>query len=159
MNPNNSSDRNRILSLLARLILGGIFVYASFDKILHPAAFAEAVHRYQILPDGLINLTAIALPWLELVLGSFLIFGFWMPGTVLMSNLLLMTFIVALVFNIARGLDINCGCFSTAAEGAMSSWTVLRDVSFLIPAVYLLHVTFFSKNKTHWNLGASVELK
>ena len=25
--------------------------------------------------------TAIVLPWLELVLGSFLIIGFWMPGT------------------------------------------------------------------------------
>lgn len=145
---NNTLNRNRILSLAARLILGGVFVYASFDKILHPASFAEAVHRYQILPDGLINLTAIVMPWLELVVGGFLIFGFWLPGTVLMSNLLLMTFMGALLFNMARGLDISCGCFSTADENTMNLWTVLRDVSFLVPAVYLLHVTFFSKNKT-----------
>lgn len=66
-----------MLSIFARLILGGVFVFASFDKILHPASFAEAVYRYQILPDGLINLTAIVLPWLELIVGGFLILGFW----------------------------------------------------------------------------------
>lgn len=146
-------NRNRILSLFARLILGGVFVYASFDKIIHPEAFAEVVHKYQILPDTFIKLTAIVLPWLELVVGAFLIFGFWMPGAVLMSNLLLMTFTGALLFNIARGFDISCGCFSTASENSMDFWTILRDVSFLIPAVYLLHFTFFSKNKTHYKLS------
>lgn len=63
-----------------------------------------------------------------------------------MSNLLLMAFLGALLFNMARGLDISCGCFSAAAEDAMNFWTVLRDVSFLIPAVYLLYATFFSQN-------------
>lgn len=138
-------NRNRILSLFARLILGGVFVYASFDKIIHPAAFAEVVYRYQILPDTLINLTAIVLPWMELVLGGFLIFGFWMPGAVLMSNIILLVFTGTLVFNTARGFDIGCGCFSTADENTMDIWTVLRDISFLIPAVYLLYVHFFHK--------------
>ena len=133
-----------MLTLSARFILGGVFVYASFDKILHPAAFAEAVYNYQILPDGLINLTAIVLPCLELVLGIFLIINFWMPGTVLMSNLLLMTFIGALLFNMARGLNINCGCFSTTAvESSMNVLTVLRDASFLAISGYLLYAIFF----------------
>jgi uncharacterized membrane protein YphA (DoxX/SURF4 family) len=135
---------HRILTLSARLILGGVFVYASFDKILHPAAFAGAVYNYQILPLGLINLTAIVLPCLELVLGIFLIINFWMPGTVAMCNLLLITFIGALLFNMARGLNINCGCFSTTAvESSMNVLTVLRDTSFLAMAVYLLYKTFF----------------
>jgi hypothetical protein len=136
-----------MLTLFARFILGGVFVYASFDKVLHPAAFAEAVYNYQILPNGLINLTAIILPCLELVLGIFLIINFWMPGTVVMINLLLMTFIGALLFNISRGLNINCGCFSTtAAENSMNILTVVRDTSFLAIAVYLLYVFFFHRN-------------
>jgi uncharacterized membrane protein YphA (DoxX/SURF4 family) len=149
MNLNKSWDRNRMLSIFARLILGGVFIYASFDKILHPASFAEAVYRYQILPDGLINLTAIVLPWLELIVGGFLILGFWMPGTVLMSNLLLMTFMGALLFNMGRGLDIGCGCFSTASESSMAIRAILRDSFFLILAVFLLYGTFFSKDKTN----------
>ena len=133
-----------MLTLSARFILGGVFVYASFDKILHPAAFAEAVYNYQILPDKLINLTAIVLPCLELVLGIFLIINLWMPGTVVMSNLLLMMFIGALLFNMARGLNINCGCFSTTAvESSMNVLTVLRDTSFLAISGYLLYAIFF----------------
>jgi uncharacterized membrane protein YphA (DoxX/SURF4 family) len=133
-----------MLTLSARFILGGVFVYASFDKILHPAAFAEAVYNYQILPDKLINLTAIVLPCLELVLGIFLIINFWTSGAVVMCNLLLTTFIGALLFNMARGLNINCGCFSTTAvESSMNVLTVLRDASFLAISGYLLYAIFF----------------
>ena len=125
--------------LAARLILGGVFVLASIDKILHPAAFAEAVYNYQILPDYLINLTALVLPWIEFVLGVILIVGIWMPGVVLLSNLLLLTFMGALVFNLSRGLDIHCGCFLTeTSEDPISFWTIMRDGVFLIPAFYLL---------------------
>jgi uncharacterized membrane protein YphA (DoxX/SURF4 family) len=102
---------HRILFIFSRLILGGVFIYACFDKILHPAAFSKAVYNYQILPDVFINLTAIVLPWLELVLGVIFIIGIWMPGAVVMSNLLLTMFTGALLFNLARGLDISCGCF------------------------------------------------
>ncbi|MEE4261924.1 MAG: MauE/DoxX family redox-associated membrane protein [Desulfobacteraceae bacterium] len=135
----NSWTRQRVIILVARLILGGVFVFASIDKILHPTAFAEAVYNYQILPDSLINLTAMLLPWMELVLGSLLIFGIWMPGAVLVSNLLLLTFIGVLIYNTSRGLDIHCGCFSTEpSEDPLSIWTIARDVVFLVPAVYLL---------------------
>ena len=133
-----------MLTLSARFILGGVFVYAGFEKILHPSAFAEVVYKYKILPDELINFMAIMLPCLELVLGTFLIIRFWMPGTVVMSNLLLMTFIGALLFNMARGLNINCGCFSTTAvESSMNVLTVLRDTSFLVISGYLLYAIFF----------------
>ena len=131
--------RQRVIILAARLILGGVFVFASIDKILHPVAFAEALYNYQILPDSLINLIAIVLPWLELVLGSLLIIGVWMPGSVFVCNLLLLTFMGVLIYNFSRGLDIHCGCFSTEpSEDPLSIWTIARDAIFLVPAAYLL---------------------
>jgi uncharacterized membrane protein YphA (DoxX/SURF4 family) len=114
----------------ARLILGVIFIYASYDKILHPKAFAEIVYNYQILPDGLINVTAIFLPWLEMLMGVFLIAGFWMPGTVVWCNILLVVYIGVLWFNLARGIDVNCGCFSTSKESSISIETILFSRSF-----------------------------
>ncbi len=127
----------------ARWILGIVFMYASFHKILYPAAFAEAVYLYQILPDWLVNLTALVLPWLELFLGVFLIIGLWMPGAVLISNLLFIIFMSALSYNMARGLDISCGCFSTSpTAGAADIWIVLRDGMFLVVSLYLLLATF-----------------
>ncbi|MDD5722562.1 MAG: hypothetical protein PHY29_02350 [Syntrophales bacterium] len=129
----------------ARWILGIVFICASFHKIRYPAAFAEAVYLYQILPDWLINLSALVLPWLELLLGVFLIIGLWMPGAVVITNLLFITFMGALSYNMARGLDISCGCFSTSpTAGAADIWTVLRDGMFLAVSLYLLLATFRS---------------
>ena len=139
-------ERNWVPTIFARLILGGVFIYASFDKLLHPAAFSEAVYNYQILPDVFINLTAIILPWLELIMGIMLVIGVWMPGIVVTSNFLLTAFMGSLIFNMARGLDIYCGCFSTSAtQSSIDIWIVLRDASFLILSMYLLFVVFFTK--------------
>lgn len=125
--------------LMARVVLGLIFIWASIDKILHPAAFAEIIYAYQILPDSWISFTAIVLPWIELILGSLLILGFWLPGAVLLSNLLLATFLTALIFNMARGLDVDCGCFSTSGKSGGAMWSyLLRDLSFLVVSGLLL---------------------
>lgn len=136
------------LALSARLILGVVFIYAGMDKIIHPAAFAEVVYNYQILPDYLINLTALVLPWLELVVGLFLILGLFREGSVLIVTGLMGVFLGAMVFNLVRGLDIHCGCFSSAVgntNGAPMAWYVIRDGLFLVPALYLFYRTFPSK--------------
>jgi len=133
---------SQIIYYSARLILGVVFIYASFDKILNPALFAKIVYNYQILPDGLINSTAVVLPWLELIMGFFFIIGFWMPGTVVLSNIMLLSYLSALMFNVARGLDISCGCFSTSTESSINIWYVLCDASFLLLSVYLFFVVF-----------------
>lgn len=136
----------RGLDLAARWMLGIIFIYASYDKILHPAAFAKAVYNYQILPDMLINLTALILPWMELLLGFFLIAGIWLAGATALVNLLLIIFSTAIFFNLARGLNIHCGCFSTAESGdPITIGTVLRDSLMLIPAFFLLIRHVFQK--------------
>ena len=132
----------------ARLFMGGVFIYASFDKILHPAAFAEAVYNYQILPDAAVNLAALTLPWLELLLGICLIAGVWLPGATLLTTGLLTVFIAALAYNKIRGLDIHCGCFTTeTTEDSADIWTLLRDGTFLAVSGYLtLTVFFFRRN-------------
>ena len=142
-----TKKRNKLSRFLyhsARLILGVIFIYASYDKILHPKAFAHVVFNYQILPDGLIHITAIFLPWLELLMGVFLITGFWMPGTVIWCNILLAVYIGALCFNLVRGLDVDCGCFSTTKGRSISIETILWDAAFLVLSAYLFFSVFMS---------------
>jgi len=125
--------------VLLRLILGGIFIYASLDKILHPSALADIIYNYQVLPERLINITAIVLPWLELILGGMLLTGKLLPGAALLCGLLLAGFWTALLFNLARGLDITCGCFSTqGAEQTSAVWYVFRDTAFLVMSLVLL---------------------
>jgi uncharacterized membrane protein YphA (DoxX/SURF4 family) len=126
--------------LCARVILGLLFLYASFDKIIHPAAFAEAVKNYQLLPPVLINLTAVILPWLELFLGLFLVLGIWTAGAALWSSVLMSVFLGTFLFNLARGLDVDCGCFSSSNAGAPASvlWYLFRDSAFLALALFVL---------------------
>ncbi|MBR9985605.1 MAG: cation diffusion facilitator family transporter [Desulfosarcina sp.] len=125
-----------VLYHVLRLCLGVVFLYASYDKILNPQAFAQAVYNYQMLPDAAVNLVSLTLPWLELLLGLCLITGLWLPGATALSTGLLTIFIGALVFNQIRGLDVHCGCFSTEpTEGPAGLWTVARDVSFLVAAL------------------------
>lgn len=133
------------IALAVRIFLGFIFIYASIDKIINPAAFADVIYNYQILPENLINATALLLPWIELICGICLILGKWLPGSVFIVNGLLIIFTGALIFNMARGLNIHCGCFSSTVETVQESemlWTVLRDVVFLIPGLFLLYHTF-----------------
>jgi uncharacterized membrane protein YphA (DoxX/SURF4 family) len=123
--------------LAARLILGAIFLYASIDKIAHPDRFALAVYNYQLLPEAAVNLLALWLPWLELVSGVLLIVGIWIRGSLAVLTGLILVFLGALGFNLARGLDISCGCFSTEAVHPLTILTLLRDSLFLLLALYL----------------------
>jgi len=128
--------------LALRLAVGALFVAASVDKALHPEAFARIVASYQIVPDALVNLAAAALPWIELAAGVCLLAGRLVPGAALLAALLLGAFWASLVFDWARGLDIDCGCFSTAGGGGgHMAWYVLRDGFFLVLAMGLLATT------------------
>jgi hypothetical protein len=144
----NERNWTRILFLLSRLFLGGIFVYASYDKIIHPVSFAEIVYNYQILPDVLVNLASLILPWIELLLGLSLILGVWLPGAVLICNVLLLIFFTTLLFNMARGLDIDCGCFTTSiapSSGGHMLWYLFRDGLFLFVGLFLFFSSFFMR--------------
>ena len=130
----------------ARIFLGLVFVYASYDKILHPAAFAQAIDNYQILPPLFVNPAAVVLPWLELIIGVLLASGRWVPGAAFLSTALMGVFLTALIYNQVRGLDVHCGCFSTQGDAAGSNWrTVVRDAAFLLLSAFILICTRHSR--------------
>jgi uncharacterized membrane protein YphA (DoxX/SURF4 family) len=127
-----------ITGLVARVLLGGVFIYASLDKIRHPELFAEAVYNYQLSPEVAVNLVALWLPWLELLSGGLLVLGVWARGGSLILSALMLVFLAALGINLARGLDVHCGCFTTQGSDPLTIFTLLRDSLFLVLALYLL---------------------
>ena len=124
-------------AFVLRIVLGCVFIYASLDKIKHPDLFAEAVYNYQLLPEIAVNLVAISLPWLELLSGILLVLGLWMEGSILILSGLMVVFIGALGINLARGLDVHCGCFITQSSDPITILTLFRDSLFLLLAFYL----------------------
>ena len=142
------SRLGKIFFVSARVLLGALFIAASVDKIAHPGEFANIIHNYQLLPDSLVNIVAIVLPWLEGLLGFAIITGILLPGAAVLANLLLVTFFSALVFNLSRGLNVHCGCFSTKITGEpQTTWYIIRDSGFLLLGLAVL-VQVFRKQRT-----------
>ena len=87
---------NSVLALVVRLYLGWVFVAASLHKIAHPEAFALDVATYQFLPIGAVNVFAIIVPWIEIVVGAFLIVGLRVRASALVVSGLMVSFMIAL---------------------------------------------------------------
>jgi len=120
------------LSRGLRLALALVFVAAAPQKILAPADFAASVASYLILPDVLINFTALTLPWLEMIVAILLVCRAWAGPALFLANGMLLVFLAAVVSAYVRGIDLNCGCFSSA--GAASDdmvFYIARDVVFV----------------------------
>ena len=114
--------RSLNLPLIFRIILGIIFIYASYDKILDPAAFSKNIHNFHTT-DNLVwveNLVALILPWLELIVGVFLVFGVFLEGSTSITIGLYIFFILILSQAVFRGIDVHCGCFKTEADAGVT---------------------------------------
>jgi uncharacterized membrane protein YphA (DoxX/SURF4 family) len=93
-----------------RLALACVFIYAGFMKLLGPKAFAHAIAQYDLVPEGLLPVVAIGLPALELLAGLGLIFE--VRGSLTITVILLLMFLVVLGYAVWQNLDIDCGCFT-----------------------------------------------
>jgi putative oxidoreductase len=118
------------LIIFLRILLGIIFIYASYDKILDPGKFARDITNYHIIPMGFENLIALIIPWLELFIGIGLIAGFMVNGASIISGGLMVIFILFILQAMLRGFNIECGC--GLKDGEMVGWNkILENLVFL----------------------------
>ncbi|MDP8263243.1 MAG: MauE/DoxX family redox-associated membrane protein [Candidatus Ancaeobacter aquaticus] len=134
-----ASDPKSLISIIARIVIGGLFVYASIDKILYPAQFAEIINEFDLLSWELSVLSALWLSWLELFVGILLIFNVWARACALLLSGLCFLFILALISALVRGIELNCGCFTTKIDlEHIRTWGSLWiEVALLIGCVYV----------------------
>jgi uncharacterized membrane protein YphA (DoxX/SURF4 family) len=127
------------------IVLGAVFVYASLDKIAHPAEFARIVYHYRILGPSqsigpwLPNLLAVTLPWIEIVAGVLLMVGIWRREAAGVVGVLLLVFIGAVSWALLHGIDIeHCGCFTVSGTGRRAGINLLlEDLAMLAGALVL----------------------
>lgn len=118
---------------LGRLVLAGVFIYAGYVKATDPVAFAGQVANYQILPYAWNFLVAATLPTLELLCGLLLLLNKRVRPAVLVLFILNLIFMVLLSHAVAKGLDIDCGCFNPDSESKTSPLMALwRDAGLLL---------------------------
>lgn len=134
---------NPWLSLVVRLVLGGIFIFWSLDKITMPDKFVTEIMNYRLLPEFLVNIFAIVLSWLELIAGIMLVAGIRIKANAAIIGGLLVIFIIAITSAIIRGFDISCGCSSTSPQ-RVGLLKILEDIVMLLGAIYLF---FYPNNR------------
>ena len=137
-----SFQKSLYITTISRFILGMVFLYAGYDKILDPGSFAIAVQNYQLIPMSLSNMVAIFLPWCEFYCALLLLSGWWHRSAALLVSIMNIVFIVALTLAYLRGLDIDCGCFGTG-----SSVNIQRIVEDFILLALSLHIFFNPESK------------
>jgi uncharacterized membrane protein YphA (DoxX/SURF4 family) len=130
---------NKIAHIMARFILGGVFIYASIDKIFFPKEFTKTVMNYLILPDRIATYFAFLLPWIELFLGIFFIVGIFVRESALILSSLFLAFMIVITIKSLSGTLGNRGCFSASISNFNYNVGILlfRDALFLLCGLLL----------------------
>lgn len=131
----NRRKREQLLSsftLVVRLGLGCLFLWSSLPKIRQPYDFLSDVYEYELVGPKLGMLTAMTLPWLELLVGVCLVGGIFVGGALLASIGMAAMFTFVLASVLYRGLAISCGCFGASGAEIISYSTVIRAFVILL---------------------------
>ncbi|MEV6598265.1 MauE/DoxX family redox-associated membrane protein [Actinoplanes sp. NPDC051346] len=131
------------ISTVARLGLAAVWLVAGGLKVGDLAASGRAVNAYQLFDYETAKVVGAVQPFLEIALGLLLLAGLAVRLCAGISAALLLIFIAGIVSAWARGLRIDCGCFSTGGELGVGvdpayGWDIARDAGFLLLAGVLL---------------------
>lgn len=137
----NNKTPAGIAALILRMVVGAVFVYAAWLKLRDPwAMFAIAIDSYQVLPVWAVELVARTLPWFELLLGLVLMSGVWQRVSTACTSLLLLVFLGLMVRAMAKGMQIECGCFGSGEQ--ISAWTLMRDGGLMAASLFVTWMAF-----------------
>lgn len=125
----------RVVPIVLRLLVAGVFVAAAIPKVLDPDGFARDIDNYHVLPAALVGPVAVLLPTIELTVAAALITGVHAAGAALVAIGMLATFAIAMAQAMARGIDLDCGCFGSASETQVSGLTIARNVALIAACV------------------------
>jgi len=102
-----------IATLVLRVAFGLFFLYGG-EKLFRLDEFTRQVGNYRIVVDPWDAVVAYMVPCFEVVVGICLVSGILMRGALLTAAGMTFVFMVGIGQAMARGLDINCGCFSAS---------------------------------------------
>jgi uncharacterized membrane protein YphA (DoxX/SURF4 family) len=161
----------RIIIWIGRVVLGAIFVYAGFAKLLMPnthlwpffflkfsvstnlTMFQQQVESYKMLSPEAARLLAHSLPFAEIVIGLMLLIGWRLRIWATLGTLIMVGFLGVVTRAYLLHMDINCGCFGTPEK--LTGMTVLRDAAFSGLAVLMTYFAFVEARKPHpWAAAA-----
>lgn len=119
------------LPLIASIVLGLTFLASSLSKLRDLQGFVLGVFDYQILPPRLAVIYGHILPIVEFACGLAMVLGLWPTTVGLLSVVLLMSFLVAVLINVARGRRLDCHCFGSRKSEPVGGVVLARLCVYL----------------------------
>ncbi len=126
----------------ARLVVGGVWLWAGLLKLPDPDSSVTAVRAYQLLPISSVDVVGRALPMVEVVVGACLVLGLLTRVAGAVSAVLQVAFVIGIASVWARGISIRCGCFGSGGYDPHAAsrypWEIARDVGLLALSLYVV---------------------
>src|SRR5882724_6794202 len=165
----------RAIIWIGRLVLGGIFVYAGFSKLLMPnthlwpmfvlkfsitmniSSFAQQVESYKLISPEASQLVAHTLPFVEIALGLLLLIGWRLRIWATAITAIMVGFLAVVTRAYLLHMDINCGCLGTTEK--LNGMNVIRDAAFTALALAITIFAFIQSREPHpWSAQRKLEL-
>jgi uncharacterized membrane protein YphA (DoxX/SURF4 family) len=125
--------------LVLRLVLGALLLVAGGLKVGHPAELAAAVAGFRLLPAAVVGPLALALPYLELLLGGYLVAGLFTRAVAGIVAAQFLVYAAAIAAAVARHIPANCGCFGPA-DTSVASWPhVWLDLTLAVASAFIAY--------------------
>jgi putative oxidoreductase len=123
--------------LAARIVLGGILVLTGLLKAGHNVELAAAIAGFRLLPAAVIPAMAVALPYVEILLGLYLAIGLFTRAAGWLTCAQMLLYAGAIASAVVRGIPANCGCFGPN-DAATADWPhVAFDVALAAVAAFI----------------------
>lgn len=129
--------------VVARYFLAMVFITAAFLKIPYPEQMRDAIVGFELVGGSWAVFGAYFFPWLELWAGVGLLWRPARPAAGLIIVGLLAVFMAVIIWAMARGVKLNCGCFGgydpVLLQGDNPWLLLVRDAGlmFLATVVWL----------------------
>lgn len=125
--------------LLARVLVGGLFLLAAKGKFANPKVFALSINSFGLVPGSWAPPLAFGMLWTEIVIGICLVVGLFTRSAALISAGLLTVFLGALGWAVLNKMDIDCGCFGALFGDNKVGWmSLLRNVGLISVSAWVL---------------------
>lgn len=145
--------RSDLFWFIARILIGFIFVYAGFSKLTEPIEnFRGAITEYDVFPYAWVPLIALVVPWIELILGAFLLVGYapkWSSRGIALLSLGLVIMLASSDMLIHSGSKI-CGCFGQNGPIRLT----LHQVFAMDIVFFLLSLKLSGQKSFLWSLDS-----
>lgn len=140
-----SPDWARYPAVVLRTLLGGLFIFSGFVKVMDAEAFLATIPLYNV-PEWSVPF-AILTPPLEIILGLGLVLGLAVRYVALGTMGLLLFFSVLLLVAISGGELESCGCFGAYLEMS-PGWSLVRNIVLTMITLFIFR--WHRNDKLNW---------